>query len=239
MKVRLGKHRSLQVKGDGCRFIGDYETSPNGRYTITWVDGHITIAGNLEKGMRYNVPGKFLLLDRSRQIILGSKARPNNGHVANNGTFVLCDWTFEPNSGVFYAADRSGKPLIERKLGRIRDCGISPDGRYACCQTVPGDHEDANKLHFFDLSTGELLWAKNSETGSRSKSYHFDTKKGLLYLVYPDWEPLAYNFAGEFLDAQKWQQRQIEREAAIEAGHVVDLTSAAVEGARDGLLTEN
>jgi hypothetical protein len=104
----------------------------------------------------------------------------------------------------------------------MSSCGISPDGRYACCQTVHSDREDANRLHFFDLSSGELLWAKEPETGTGARSYRFDTVKGLLYLEYSEWGPLAYSFAGEFLDAQTWHQRRIEREQAIAISDAVE-----------------
>jgi hypothetical protein len=218
MKVKPGKYSSLKVKGRGCSFIGEYERSPNGRYTISWVDGHITIAGGSEADGRQNMPGKFLLLDRNREVVRGAMERPNNGHVADNGTFVLCDWTFARNNAIFYVADRSGKLILERKFGKLTNCGISPDGRFACCHAVDSDHDNVQKLHFFDLTTGKLLWAKEPETGSFSKSYRFDSKKGLLYLVYRDWGPLAYSFAGEFLDAQKWRQRQMELGEVLETG---------------------
>jgi len=237
MKVKPGKYSSLKVKGRGCSFIGEYERSSNGRYTISWVDGHITVVGSSEADGRRNIPGKFLLLDRNREAVRGAMERPNNGHVADNGTFVLCDWTFERNGAIFYAADRTGKLILERKFGKLTDCGISPDGRFACCHALNSNDDDTSKLHFFDLTTGKLLWAREPETGLSGKSYRFDTKKGLLYLVYRDWGPLAYNFAGEFLDAQTWRQRQMELGEVIDTRRTTSTTGMS-ESIEPGEMNE-
>jgi len=147
----------------------------------------------------------------------GKMQRPNDGRVADNGTFVLNDWMFgEGLKGTFYAIDRQGN-VVTRKLfqANLFNNGISSDGRFAVCQTCNSDNADSGILCFFDLLAGAILWAKPPESGW-ADSYEFDVEKELLYLVYMDVGKFVYNFSGEFLDSERWQTERIKRANGFE-----------------------
>ena len=88
-------------------------------------------------------------------------ARPNNGSVADNGTFCLEDWHFgSALSGTFHVFNAQGAPIITKELSaNILDSGISRSGRLAYCTTAISPTEDAHKLFLFDLKAGRQLFA--------------------------------------------------------------------------------
>jgi hypothetical protein len=88
-------------------------------------------------------------------------ARPNNGAVADNGTFCLEDWHFgNALSGTFHVFSAQGKPIITKELSaNILDSGISRSGRLAFCTTANSPTEDGHKLFLFDLKEGRQLFA--------------------------------------------------------------------------------
>src|SRR6266852_5901740 len=80
-------------------FVGLCARSPNKRFTLAWVDGG-------PDGARI---GRYLLLDGKTVVAEGKMARPNDGKVADNGTFVLNDWgSLEALSGTFRACAPDG-----------------------------------------------------------------------------------------------------------------------------------
>jgi hypothetical protein len=84
----------------------------------------------------------------------GRLQRPNDGQVADNGSFAFCDWLFTDKlAGAFYAFDCSGQILIKKKFrANLCSASISQDGAYAACQTASNP---ASRyiyfLSFFDL----------------------------------------------------------------------------------------
>lgn len=71
-------------------------------------------------------------------------ARPNNGAVADNGTFCLEDWHFGSTlSGTFHVFNAQGAPIITKELSaNILDSGISQSGRLAFCTTANSPTDD-------------------------------------------------------------------------------------------------
>jgi hypothetical protein len=189
-------------------FSGLFTTSPSGRYTIAWCDAD---KASGRGGFREKGEGRYVLLDNDKVILNGKMQRPNDGHVADNGTFVINDWMFgEGTKGTFYAVDRQGSVLM-RKLFRanLHNNGISPDGRFALCQTCKSDNTDSSMLSLFDLLDGEILWQKQPESGW-ADAYEFNLEKGFIYLVYRNLGKFAYNLLGEFLDEERWQTERIK-----------------------------
>ncbi|MHC4533483.1 MAG: tetratricopeptide repeat protein [Planctomycetota bacterium] len=182
-------------------FFGQFSTSPNGRYTLGWREG--TPASEPD-GTLKRTQGSYVLLDGDEIMLQGKMQRPNDGKVANNGTFILNDWMLHTKTnGTFYAFDVQGNILIKHLFqANLFNNGLSPDGKYAICQT-------ANTLNFFDLSTGEHLWQKKP-AGYLADSYEFDLEKELIYAVDKNLGKFAYSFSGEFLDTKQQYTARIE-----------------------------
>ncbi len=182
-------------------FFGVFTISQNGKYILAWRDSSPSdgIGGARDKGM-----GAYVLLENNNVVLIGEMERPNDGHVTDNGTFVLNDWMFGGElQGTFYAIDRQGNLLIKKVLkANLYNNGISSDGDFAVCQTCNSDTPDGSNLYFFDLPKGVMLWSKPPERGWAS-SYEFDSNKRLLYLIYGEAEKSLYAFSGEFLGNEK------------------------------------
>jgi hypothetical protein len=59
-------------------FFGECARSRNGRFLLTWADD--------------SARGRYFLLCDNRILAEGRMARPNDGKVADNGTFILNQW---------------------------------------------------------------------------------------------------------------------------------------------------
>ena len=207
--VRNVTRRGSFLDIESIDFSGLFTTSPSARYTIAWCD---TDEASGRGGFREKGRGRYVLLDNDKMILRGRMQRPNDGHVADNGTFVMNDWMFgEGMKGTFYAIDCQGN-VVTRKLfqANLYNNGISPDGRLALCQTCNSDNTDSGILSLFNLSGGKILWQKQPESGW-ANSYEFDLEKGLIYLVYMNLGKFAYNLMGEFLDEERWQTERIRK----------------------------
>jgi hypothetical protein len=137
-------------------FYGFSSRSPNGRYAIAWLDG----------GPDQSRRGRWLFLDGEKVVAQGKMARPNDGKIADNGVFILNDCgAIETLSGTLKAFGPDGKSIFSRKFkANLFNNGLSPDGRWAVCQTCNSDDDDAGKLFLFDLGQGAELcsWAPES-----------------------------------------------------------------------------
>jgi hypothetical protein len=71
------------------------------------------------------------LLDQGKIIAEGRMPRPNDGKVADNGTFVLNGWgAVEALSGRLSAFARDGSVIFERSFQtNLYNNGLSNDGR--------------------------------------------------------------------------------------------------------------
>lgn len=202
------------VNGSEGSFIeASISRSPNGRYALAWCDAQF---GGRD-GLKVVEEGSFVLREPHKVITRGKIQRPNHGNVANNGTIVINDMMFgKGGMGTFYALDRQGNVLLKKLFqANLWNNGISPDGRFAVCQTCNSDNADGNVLTFFDLLTGKILWQKQPET-SWADSYEFDLEKEIIYLVYRDKGKFAYSFSGEFIDAERWQAERIKQASGFE-----------------------
>lgn len=181
-------------------FFGPSSKSPNGRYTLAWSDFD---KASGRGGARDKGEGRFVLLEEDKLLLQGTMQRPNDGQVADNGTFVLNDWMFgDELQGTFYAIDKQGNTLVIKFFeANLLSNGVSPSGGFAVCQNAHSDSDDSGMLSFFDLRTGSLLWSKEPERGWPD-SFEFDVEKNILYLCYENSGRLAYRFSGELLDKE-------------------------------------
>ncbi|MBW3565432.1 MAG: hypothetical protein KY459_11960 [Acidobacteria bacterium] len=193
--------------------VGPFAKSPDQRFVLVWSDAD---PSGSRGGFRSSGRGRFALIEGS-YIATGSLERPNDGHVANDGTFVLADWLLgEGVKSEVHVFSREGRSLIQHRFeANLFNVGISDDGRHAICQLCNSDSDDGGTLALFDVPGRQLKWQIHPDTGW-ADSYRFDGSRDLLYLGYRDRGEFAYSMSGEFLDHERWERAQIEKGAGYE-----------------------
>lgn len=119
-------------------------------------------------GHREEGEGRYVLLDvKNNAVVDGRMPRPNNGVVADNGTFCLEDWHCGSTlSGTFHVFTAQGLPIITKVLtANILQSGISRNGLLAYCLTANSPTEDGRKLALYDLKEGVELFAVTPRRG--------------------------------------------------------------------------
>jgi tetratricopeptide (TPR) repeat protein len=161
--------------------------------------------------------GKIALLKDEKVIFQDELERPNAGKVANNGTFIINDWTIgEGSKGTFLAFASSGQQVIQHLFSaNLYTNGLSDDGQYAICQLYQSETTDRNTIALFDLESGKLLWQKVPETWV-ADAFEFDTEGNAINLVYENGTKFKYSLSGEFLDKEKWYQHRIQHGTGFE-----------------------
>lgn len=190
-------------------FYGTCSRSSNGRYTIAWRDGNNS--GSLS-GHRSSGHGRYLLLEGRQILAEGKMERPNDGKVADNGTFILSDWGFGDGlKGTFYAFDSTGREIVNRKFSaNIFNSGLSLDGHYAACQTCNSpDSPDDSCLVMFDLTSAAEL-GKWMPASGWADFYEFPDDSTIL-LGYRNLGTFRYSQTGTFLDREAWQDAQLRK----------------------------
>lgn len=203
-------------------FFGRFSRSSSGDYLLAWADWDPVRSTG---GWRKTGLGRYLLVLKETLLLDGKMERPNDGHVANNGTFIFNDWMFGDGlKGTFYAFDSVGTILVKREFdANLFNNGISDDGRWSVCQTCNSDNDDGNRLILFDLESGGMLWSVQPETGW-GRNYKFDSRAEVLLLEADKFGWLRFNLhTGEFLDTALL----IEKKLAI--GNGFDLHQIAAD----------
>lgn len=143
------------------------------KWLLSWKDS--TPDGS-RGGSREAGEGRYVLVDIVGNTVQvdARMARPNNGAVADNGTFCLEDWHFGSTlSGTFHVFNAQGVPIITKELSaNILDSGISRSGRLAFCTTANSPTEDAHKLFLFDLKEGRQLFAVTPARACERFEFH-------------------------------------------------------------------
>ncbi len=189
-------------------FTGEYHQSPNGKFILAWKN--------------QNENGRYILLERGKVKLQAKMRHPNNGMISNSGVFILSDLTPKGMYGVFHIINADGETLIKQKCkANLGSTAISDDGTFAVCQALEStSRSDSCKLFFFDIKNKKLLWNKLPETiGSElnwPKSYRFDTKKKMLYLMHDKNRVYRYTFEGTFIDFKLYRQDCINNGNDIE-----------------------
>ncbi len=132
-----------------CRVV----KSPNLQFVLLWCDRWAAGKDN-EKGSIY-------LFFNESEIFKCLLERPNDGQVADNGSFVICDWRFSNDlSSVFYAFNSAGAILIKKAFkANLLNCAISQSGEFAACQTAENkDSSHGDLLTLFDLRAQKEVW---------------------------------------------------------------------------------
>lgn len=210
-------------------FVGHHAKSPNGNYRLIWADRTPdgTRGGNRESGH-----GSWSLLLNDRIVASGKLERPQEGKVAGNGAFILHDWIFGNDlQSRFTAYDRDGRQLIDQHFSaNLMSNSLSPDGRYAICQTAnaPGS-DDSCQYMLFDLEARLEIARWEVETGW-AEGYDWDTGAEKVIICLKDGERVAYDFTGAMIDRDGWQKARV---AAGDLGVIKSLL-----GSQEGLSEE-
>lgn len=105
--------------------------------------------------------------------------------IANNGTLVVNG--FDDSGNVFYAFDREGNVIISKHFQTaLHVNGLSPDGRYAICQTVHSREKtsDQSLLTAFDLTERRELFCIKNPKKLWSAHYVFDDEFHCVHLFH-------------------------------------------------------
>lgn len=185
-------------------FFGQRSRSPSGRFSLVWRDSN---DAGTHGGARTSGSGSYILVDGDRVCCAGKIERPNDGKVADNGTFIFNDWRFNSQElrGTFCAFRPDGTEILSVPFkANLYNNGMSRDGRHAVCQTAnSGDESDGNILTMFDLADGRELARWRPESGW-ANSYEFSEDGAHILLVNPQRPKLAYTLEGLFVDRQAW-----------------------------------
>lgn len=184
-------------------FFGPYALSPSGRWVLGWRDADIDAGRG---GQRDKGHGTYLLYDieRDRIVVTGKLERPNQGAVADNGTFILQDWHFGDGlQGTLTAFGSDGHCLLKRRFhANLYNGAISADGAWAICQTANNpNHDDGNRLTAFDLRQGIELFSIEPYTGW-ADTYDFSADGNRFAVMHNDLGKFTYDRLGNFLDEE-------------------------------------
>jgi hypothetical protein len=226
VRVSMPVHSRRIVSIPEVDFVGERVSSPNQRYMLLWHDRR-WIDGEVFEG-------RYLLIDRDAVVLDAKMERPQDGKVADDGTFILNDWGASVElSGTFHAFRRDGSGIVSRLFSaNLLNNGLSRDGRLAACQTcnAPGS-PDSSVLCVFDLERGAEFASWVPESGW-AKGYDFPGGERIRMLR-GDRPPLDYSLTGEFLDRRSWIEDEVRR------GTLYVIRKALAEGATATGLTHD
>lgn len=210
-------------------FFGPYRRSPNGAWLIAWRDGN---DAGTHGGHRASGPGRFYLYHGEALVAQGRAERPNDGLVANDGSFIINDWGFNSGlSGTFRAYRSDGSLILERAFAaNLVNNGLADDGRFAACQAANAPHStDSSILAVFDLRSGTEIASWVPESGW-ADSYSFPP--GDVAIGLHDRDGVCYNYTlgGEFIDRAKWIDQQARSGNAYALDHILRDMDGPVSG---------
>lgn len=164
-------------------------------------------------------------------------ARPNDGKVADDGTFILNDWGFGGGlKGTFYAFQRNGERIcVQNFKANLFNNGLSADGRFAACHTCNSDDErDSAVLAVFDLARG-VECARWRPASGWPNFYEFSDDGKTIGLGYLRLGVFRYTMAGEFLDRPAWEEARLTKG---DYGDVLMMSQDLIRGAGSKLTPE-
>ncbi len=181
--------------GDGVYWV-ELSKSPSDLFVLLWRDApdDDSSAGHRAGGL-----GRYRLIENGAGLRCdGHLERPNDGHVANDGTFIVADWLFtdELRSRLqIFSAD--GSEMVRRECrANVLATYIEADGRYAAAHlsSNPDDERDDERFILFDLTGRSEAWSKPLEIG-RPDEVEFDLPGGALWLTNRSFGRVRYGLA--------------------------------------------
>lgn len=204
VRVSMPLHGRQIISVREIDMVGHRTTSRNGRFTLLWRDRH--------RANGDPIPGRYVLIDGDEVVVDAPMARPQDGKIADDGTFILNDWgDSQLLSGTFHSFRSDGVEVVSRSYSaNLLNNGLSNDGRLAVCQTcnAPGS-PDSSILTVFDLAAGAEVATWTAESGW-ADSYGFP-QGGRIRMVRRGRPDLDYSLEGDFLDRRLWLRDEVER----------------------------
>lgn len=215
------------VKIPSISFFGEYKTSPSGVWLICWSDSD---SQSSTAGHRYSGHGRYVLYNKQDEQIVtqGKLERPNNGHVANNGTFSIEDWHFGDDlSGTFYVMSSSDMVLVKKTYSaNIYHSALSENGVLAVCQTANAPGEDGNILTGFSITESRELFRMAPPSGW-ADTYQFEEQKIHIGFVYKGLGTFFCNAKGELLDPDALENARLKsRSHSIAVGAAEEIVKS-------------
>ena len=175
-KLVIKKYNKKFVEIVGIDFFGSFSESSNCRYIVAWSDFDPSSG---QGGFREDGFGTYILAENGNVIVIGKAERPNDGKVADNGTFILNDWLFgEGLRGSFLAFDRRGQSILRHNFSaNLFNNDISHTGSYAVCQLCNSNTDESGMLAFFDLRNGTLTTIIHDPLHKSGNRYCDDCKR--------------------------------------------------------------
>ena len=223
--------------GDGFSWV-DIATSPSGTFVLLWRDAP---DDDSTAGYRTTGPGRFRLIEKEAGLRCeGRLERPNDGHVADPGTFVIADWLFtEELRGRLYVFAADGSELMRRDYqANIAATFIDPTGRYAAAQMAsnPQDDPDDERFVCFDLADRSELWSKPLEVG-RADNAEFEIAAGVLRVATKMFGRVPYGLTDGSVDTTLLRNSVLESGTGFEIiGLVEDESARGVDPQRREVL---
>lgn len=191
-------------------YFGLYSLSKSKKWAISWRDSD-PVAGR--GGHRESGYGEYVLADLASDVVSahGKIQRPNNGSVADNGSFCLEDWHLGSSlSGTFNVCDYAGNPIVTKELtANIFGSGISKNGKLAYCATANSKTEHGYKVILFDLESGEELFCVTPCTQGL-ENYIFDEERKYLIADVKGVGKFRYDSTGNFVDANNLDKGNLD-----------------------------
>jgi Tetratricopeptide repeat len=184
--------------------FGPFAKSASGEWMVVWSDADSSQGVG---GHRMTGHGRYALFNLRTQTVAvqGALERPNNGRVANNGSFLIEEWHFGSEmSGTLFVFLASGEKLLQRHVNaNIFNSDISADGNLAVMQTCNGPNSDANLLIFFNLESRSELFAFPPHIGW-ADGYQFEKNPIRLFVSKKHLGSFRYDGTGRFLDEKNY-----------------------------------
>ncbi|MEI6580099.1 MAG: hypothetical protein WCN92_11665 [Eubacteriales bacterium] len=152
--------------------------SPNKKYLLEWEQG------------------RFRMQSEGVVCAKGRLDDPEEGKIANNGTFIFNQGGPPTTlSSTFIAYSSSAKRILTKRINaNLFNNGLSDDGLFAVCQSCNNrDHKDGNLLFMFNLTTGKLV-NRISPAYYWADYYQFDSQNCTVLLCYRDGMSSKYSF---------------------------------------------
>lgn len=204
-RVNIAAHGRRIVSIPELDMVGERASSPNGRYTLVWRDRYWMNGVPVE--------GRYLLIDGDRVAVDGKMERPQDGKVADNGTFILNDWgDSQQLSGTFHAFRGDGSLILSRTYAaNLLNNGLARDGRLAACQTCNAPKSaDSSILTIVDLTAGAEVVRWTAESGW-AQGYEFPASGDRIRMLRADRPSLDYSLTGDFIDRRVWLEDEVRR----------------------------
>ena len=225
--------------GDGLIWV-ELSMSPSGAFALLLRDA--TDDGSAG-GFRSTGLGRYRLIEKGAGLRCdGRLERPNDGHVADTGTFILADWLFTDElRGRLHVFAADGTELIRRECrANVLSTYMDAEGRYAAAQMAsnPEDDHDDERFIVFDVTRRSELWLKPLEVG-RPDSAEFDVAAGALWITTTTFGRMRYGLADGFVDLAELRERAlVNGDGFAILGLVEDEVAAGVQVDRREVLVD-